>query len=154
MRTLLLVLLLITATTTSAQIKVDDVGDGWKAQVDSAITLIQTYDPIRYVIVEAHCDRIGYWMGDYSTTEGSTIMISTREMNANNIQNLAAVIVHESLHLYFKDIEAGLEPNREEIACYAYEIEFLRQIPNVDPRLIDHAQKQILTYECFKRGDN
>jgi hypothetical protein len=83
----------------------------------------------------------------YSTTEsGHIILLSTAEMKRGNLYDIATAIVHESLHLYFECHPIGLDENAEEALCYAYEIEFLKQIPGVDTRLIDHAMKYYLYY--------
>ncbi len=146
MRWLFVVLTCLISVNLSAQIKVDDVGDGWKAKVDSALSIIQQYDIQRYNLLVQNCNQVQYWNGNFSTTEGFSIMISTREMRAGNINNIAAILVHESLHLYFKKGNCSLSPNDEEASCYAYELDFLNHIPNVEPWLIQHAKNQIKFY--------
>jgi hypothetical protein len=129
------------------QIRIDDVGDGWKTQVEQALQLIQDIDSSKYEIVLAYCDHISYALIPYSTTEsGHIILLSTAEMKRGNLYDIATAIVHESLHLYFECHPIGLDENAEEALCYAYEIEFLKQIPGVDTRLIDHAMKYYLYY--------
>lgn len=147
MRWLLAIFTTLLSLNTSAQIKVADVGDGWKNKVDSALELIKTYDPQKYTILTTYCDHVGYWNGSFSTTEGSsTIMISTREMRAGNVNNIAAILVHESLHLYYLKTNAKLDEYVEEVNCYTYELDFLLHIPNVEYWLVDHAKKQIKKY--------
>lgn len=147
MKWLLAILTLFLSLNTSAQIRVDDVGDGWKSRVDSALELIKVYDPQKYNILTTYCDHIGYWNGNFSTTEGpSMILISTREMKAGNINNIAAVLVHESLHLYYLTSVVKIDEHAEEANCYAYELDFLYHIPDVEYWLIDHAKKQIKSY--------
>jgi hypothetical protein len=129
------------------QIRIDDVGDGWKTQVEQALQLIQDIGSSKYEIVLAYCDHISYALIPYSTTEsGHIILLSTAEMKRGNLYDIATAIVHESLHLYFQHFPIGLDANAEEALCYAYEIEFLKQIPGVDTRLIDHAMKYYLYY--------
>lgn len=131
----------------NSQIRIDDVGDGWKAQVETALQLIKTVDSNMYEVVLAHCDHISYAMTPYSTTEdGHVILLATSEMQRAHLHDIATAIVHESLHLYFERHAIGLDENAEEALCYAYEIVFLRQIPGVDTRLIDHAMKYYLYY--------
>lgn len=132
---------------TFSQIRIDDVGDGWKAQVEQALQLIHDVDSNKYQVVMAYCDHISYALIPYSTTEaGHVILLSTAEMRRGNMYDIATAIVHESLHLYFQRFPIGLDPNDEEALCYAYEIEFLKQIPGVDPWLIEHAMKYYLYY--------
>ena len=132
---------------TFSQIRIDDVGDGWKAQVEQALQLIKNVDSNKYQVVIAYCDHISYALTTYSTTEaGHIILLSTAEMKRGNVYDIATAIVHESLHLYFQRFPIGLDPNDEEALCYAYEIEFLKQIPGVDPWLIEHAMKYYLYF--------
>jgi hypothetical protein len=132
---------------TFSQIRIDDVGDGWKAQVEQALQLIKNVDSNKYQVVIAYCDHISYALTPYSTTEaGHIILLSTAEMKRGNVYDIATAIVHESLHLYFQRFPIGLDPNDEEALCYAYEIEFLKQIPGVDPWLIEHAMKYYLYF--------
>jgi hypothetical protein len=132
---------------TFSQIRIDDVGDGWKAQVEQALQLIKNVDSNKYQVVMAYCNHISYALTPYSTTEaGHVILLSTAEMRRGNVYDIATAIVHESLHLYFQRHPIGLDPNDEEALCYAYEIEFLKQIPGVDPWLIEHAMKYYLYF--------
>jgi hypothetical protein len=128
----------------SAQIKIDDVGDGWKNKVEQAIEVIKQYDPEKYTLLMENCEHISYSLLPFSTTETqNTILISQKEIIAGNINDLAATLVHESLHLYFWRNNIVFPKNEEEILCYTYELELLFKIPNVESWLISHAKKQI-----------
>jgi len=128
----------------SAQIKIDDVGDGWKNKVEQAIEVIKQYDPEKYTLLMENCEHISYSLLSFSTTETqNTILIAQKEIIAGNINDLAATLVHESLHLYFWRNNIVFPKNEEEILCYTYELELLFKIPNVEPWLISHAKKQI-----------
>jgi hypothetical protein len=70
-------------------------------------------------------------------------LIAQKEIIAGNINDLAATLVHESLHLYFWRNNIVFPKNEEEILCYTYELELLFKIPDVEPWLISHAKKQI-----------
>jgi hypothetical protein len=131
----------------SAQIKIDDVGDGWKDKVEQAIEVVKQYDPEKYTLLKENCEHISYSLLSFSTTEnGTTILIAQKEIIAGNINDLAATLVHESLHLYFWRNNMILPENEEEILCYTYELELLFKIPDVEPWLISHAKKQIELY--------
>ncbi len=67
-------------------------------------------------------------------------------MNNTSINNIAAILVHESLHLFIKQMYTKLNPNKEETMCYAYELNFLQKIPNVEKWLIDNATTKIKYY--------
>lgn len=141
-------ILLIAPLLSFSQIKVADVGDGWKNRVDSAILIIKKYDPEKYNVLLETCQNIGYWNGAFSTTEGdSMITIAVNDIKSFNIYNIAAILVHESLHLYIKQLYFKLDPNKEESLCYRYELNFLMNVPEVDAWLISNAVKMIEYYE-------
>lgn len=143
MKQLLKCLSIILPLTLSAQIKIDDVGDGWQGYMQQSIELIKHVDSTKYQQLIATCNHIGYWNGLYSTTEDSTILISNREAQRGNIHDLAAALVHESMHLYIIQQQIILTPNEEETICYLYELDFLSKIPNVEPWLIQHVLRQL-----------
>jgi hypothetical protein len=129
------------------QLRVTDVGDGWKEKVDSALKIIQTYDIEKYNVILETCTLIGYWNESFSTTEGdSVILISTKDINHVSINNIAAILVHESMHLYIKQLYAKVSPNREETICYVYELNFLYKVPNVEIWLIENATNKMKYY--------
>jgi len=148
MKKLWIVLLFLFASIYSfGQLTVTDVGDGWKNKVDSALRIIQTYDIEKYNVILETCTLIGYWNESFSTTEGdSVILISTKDINNESINNIAAILVHESMHLYIKQLYAQVNPNREETICYVYELNFLYKVPNVEPWLIENANNKIKYY--------
>lgn len=143
MKQLLKCLSIILPLTLSAQIKIDDVGDGWKGYIQQSLDLIKQVDSIKYQQILQTCNHIGYWNGAYSTTEDSTILISNLEMRRGNIHDIAAALVHESMHLYIIQQQAILAPSEEETVCYLYELDFLKKIPNVEPWLIQHVILQL-----------
>jgi hypothetical protein len=64
-----------------SQIKIDDIGDGWKLRVDSALTLIKNTDSDKYELLSEVCNHISFWNGGFSTVEDtSTILITQRDM--------------------------------------------------------------------------
>lgn len=147
MKQLLLCLSLFLSVNLFGQIKVDDVGDGWKQTVEQAINLIKQYDTTRYNLLLEVCTHISYSTALFSTTESeNTILISQRDIQSKNINNIAAVLVHESLHLYFQRKGYKMTEHQEEFRCYVYEIQFLLLLPNVEPWLLEHTQNQIEFY--------
>ena len=147
MKQLLLCLSLFLSVNLFGQIKVDDVGDGWKQTVEQAINLIKQYDTTRYNLLLEVCTHISYSTALFSTTESeNTILISQRDIQSKNVNNIAAVLVHESLHLYFQRKDYKMTEHQEEFRCYVYEIQFLLLLPNVEPWLLEHAQNQIEFY--------
>lgn len=144
MKQLLVCLISIIPFLAFSQIRIDDIGDGWKAKVEQALTVIQQTDCEKYDLLMATCKHISYSTATFATTEsGTTILIPRREIVIGNINDIAAILVHESLHLYMLQNKLIMPEADEEVLCYAYELEFLLQIPGVETWLLDHARKQI-----------
>jgi hypothetical protein len=152
MRNIITIILLVFITNlASAQITIDKGGDGWSIQVDSALTLIKKTSPKHWQMVEESCNHISMWNGKVSTTqpgkgvERGTIVISRDDFKLGSINNIAAVIVHESRHLWISRMGITFHSgNLEEANCYLWELEFLQTIPNVEPWLIQHVFKQFV----------
>lgn len=149
-RILLISILTIYSQLLFAQIKVPNVGPGWKEKVDSALNVIRIYDCDKYELVVEHCKEIEYWTGAFATTDINSILIPRSELSAGVINDIAAIIVHESLHLYFLHNRSAYPANTEERLCYLYELEFLRKIPNVEPWLIENSKKQLKRYGSIR----
>jgi hypothetical protein len=129
-----------------SQVVIDDAGDNWKPKIETAIQLIETYDYDKYLKLTQVCNRISYWNGKYSTTEGiGTIIISSIEMRDTSIQNIAAVIIHESYHL-MKINDKDKNEYLEEYDAYIYELDFLSRLPNPNKNLLEHCIKMALYY--------
>jgi len=147
MRIWILSILLILSSYSFSQIKITDVGDGWKGKVEQALDTIQKYDIEKYYLIMETCKVVAFWNGGFSTIESDSIItIPSKEMNNGNIYNIAAILVHESLHLYFLTTNFKLNPNVEEVVVYQYELEFLKKVPCVDEWLIQNAQNKIKFY--------
>jgi hypothetical protein len=147
MKQLLNCLSLLLPLFVQSQLKIDDVGDNWKLKVQKAIIVIQAHDVEKYDALIGTCTHVGYWTGLFSTSEdSSTILLSTKDISGPSINNVAAALVHESLHLFIKRNGIKLDECDEEFLCYMYELEFLESIPIVEPWLIDHALKMMEYY--------
>ena len=147
MRIWILSILLILSSYSFSQIKITDVGDGWKGKVEQALDTIQKYDIEKYYLIMETCKVVAFWNGGFSTIESDSIItIPAKEMNNGNIYNIAAILVHESLHLYFLTTNFKLNPNVEEVVAYQYELEFLNKVPCVDGWLIENAKNKIKYY--------
>ena len=137
---------LLIYTNLFSQIVIDDAGDNWKPKIETAIQLIKTYDHDKYLKLTQVCNRISYWNGRYSTTEGiGTIIISSIEIRDTSIQNIAAVIIHESYHL-MKINDKDKNEYLEEYNAYIYELDFLSRLPNPNKNLLEHCIKIALHY--------
>lgn len=130
-----------------SQITIDDVGDGWKNQVDSALSLIKKTSPEHWKEVNEYCTHITFWLGDFSsTTDSSTVMISTKDIKLNSINNLACVIIHETHHLYILNKGIKLTEPKEELECYLWEYDFFKKLENPEYWLRVHLIKCITHY--------
>lgn len=142
-----LITLLLIPTVAFGQIKVDDVGDGWKPKVDSAISLIQQRDPEKYEVLIKNCNRVEFIIGDFSTTKPPNIIaITTKDMRIGSINNIAAILVHESYHLKLWNEGIKIDPKKEEKEAYSWEYDFLCKLSNVEDWLFLNAINQIIKY--------
>ena len=150
MRLFFLLLFVVLFTPIHSQVKIDDVGDGWKLKVDSAVALIRNTDSDKYGLLIKVCDHVSYWNGGFSTIEdSSTILITQKDMLYGSINNIAAIIIHESKHLYYLKNKISLPPHEEELRCYKYELSFLIIVPNVEPWLVDNAKDKIRLFSSL-----
>lgn len=143
MKKILFLLLLLLPIMSYSQIMIDDVGTGWKSKVEQALLVIQNNDPKTYDMVKNHCKKISYLVSTFSTTQnGDTVLITTNDMKANSINNIAAIIVHESFHLKVLHDNVKLSEQYEEFMAYEVELNFLEKIPNVEQWLINNAKNK------------
>jgi hypothetical protein len=131
--------LLITCSVYSqvSSIKIDDVGDGWKHQVEEAIELIQQTDDLRYSLLLKNCNHITFGVNGYSTTSDSTIIIDKGVFDLNSKNNLACTIVHESKHLEIKSWNVKMTEKKQEYFAYLTEYAFFSKLKNGEEWLKD-----------------
>lgn len=102
-----------------SQPKVHIAGDGRHLKVDSAIQIIKKYDFEKYTLLIGVCDEVSFWISNFSSNginDGvRSIYIANKDVHLNSINNLACVLVHESLHFYIlqKSIELNITTVRE-----------------------------------------
>lgn len=131
-----------------SQIEIDKAGDGWDLKIDSAIQLIKKTDFEKYKLLDSFCDRVSFWLSPFSSIsstkeEGNIIFVAVKDVKLNSINNLAVVLVHESLHLYVAENGIILPEEDEEKYCYRYELQFIEKLSNPEPWLKQHAIKQL-----------
>ena len=130
----------------SSQIKIIDLGDGWKSKIEQAIKVIEKYDSPKYSVLIKECKQIDFGLISYSTNDGNgTIILPVEVLQRGCINDIAACLVHESLHLRLTKL-TKVHDDTEEVVCYKWELNFLQQIPNVEAWLIDNAKFQISVY--------
>jgi len=147
MRIILVFVSLLLTSFLSAQIEVSKAGDGWDKQVDSAINLIKVYDYEKYQTLKLVCSKVDFWIGPHSScTEEKgrgIILIAISDVSLKSTNNLAAILVHESLHLIIMKHSKQMNIFEEEKLCYSYELSFLNKLPNLEPWLLEHTKEQI-----------
>lgn len=152
MRKLLITMgLLIVSTIANSQIVVDQAGNNWRGLIDSALTIIKTNSPYYYSVIKDNCNHITFFNATYSSTSGKlgemgTIYISKLDIDLG-IQNVMAAIVHESFHCMVMHYCLNINPFYEEYCAYRHEWQFLNSLPNPDPRLIKHAETQMINFK-------
>lgn len=122
-------------------------GDGWDLKVDTALALIAQTDINVYTRVVDVCDIIDFWISPYSSNnisqDGNVIYIAVGDMKLNSASNLACIIVHESLHLYYSLHPVTQSQDEEELKCYIYELSFINKLPTPEPWLQANAVEKI-----------
>jgi hypothetical protein len=145
---LLLFIFILSSTNLFGQIKVAPVEFYWVKRVDSALNIIKTYDISVYDTLTKYCKNIGFWNGKYSSIDGtSEILITKNDVMLGPINNLVAVIVHESKHLQYINNDIRITIAEEEIECFLYEKRFLLKIPNIENWLIENTDKEIKRFQ-------
>jgi|688.fasta_scaffold318362_1 hypothetical protein len=132
----------------SHEIKIPDVGDKWKGKVDSAIALIENTDSTSYHILLKNCTEIEFIIAPYSTTRlPNVIAITAQDMKIGSINNIAAILVHESYHLELSAKKEILDNNTEEYLCYQKEYDFLCKLTYVEDWLFKNSINKLLYYQ-------
>lgn len=130
-----------------SQINVHKAGDGWDSIVYSAIKLIQKTSPMHYAIIKDVVQEVQFWNEDYSSNnliEGKgVIVISSKDIQLNSLNNIAAALVHESYHLKVLKYGPDMRGGKEEYLCYIHELKFLKMLPNVEPDLLAYTKEQV-----------
>ena len=137
-------LLFLIPFTSLGQIRVDKAGDGWDLKIDSALTVIKQTDLQKSQLLDSVCQEVSFWISNFSSNElvgkEGRIYVSTKDIKLG-INNLACVLIHESLHLYFLRKGVKITPAEEENYCYRYELEFIEKLANPEPWLKENALK-------------
>jgi hypothetical protein len=146
-KSLLLILLTLPSLLLS-QIVIDKAGDGWDSKIDSALQLIKKTDIEKYQLLDSVCGKVEFWSSGFSSNEGKygekgIILVAVKDVKLNSINNLAVVLVHESLHLHVLQKGYIIIPEQEEAWCYRYELDFIDKLPNPEPWLKQHAITQL-----------
>ncbi len=151
MKSLLLILLTLPSLLLS-QIVIDKAGDGWDLKIDSALQLIKKTDIEKYQLLDSVCGKVEFWSSGFSSNEGKygekgIILVAVKDVKLNSINNLAVVLVHESLHLHVLQKGYIIIPEQEEVWCYRYELDFINKLHNPEPWLKQHAITQLINIQ-------
>lgn len=148
-----LLLLLLIPFKIFGQIQIDQVGDKWQPQVVQALELIKKTDTTTYNSVLAHCKKISFWAGEFSTVEGnSTITIARGDMELNSIENIACIIVHESKHLEIIQLKLEFPLQYEECICYLCEMNFIEKLQGEPEWIRENCLNMIMKLECSQES--
>ena len=142
MRFLLIILCLFAFNNVYSQIVLPVTASQYVKTIEDAITLIKKTDTNVYNRLDLMVDTIDMWLGAFSSCDYGWVFIS-RDDILLGVQNVAAVLVHESQHIWIWENEIKLNHGQEEVVCYQYELNFLNKVPNCDWRLKKHAIQNI-----------
>jgi hypothetical protein len=123
MRNVITLALLFLSINASSQIIIADEDEILRSRVDSALSIIETSDP--------NCDKIDF--SDYATPislSNGVVIIPVKMINESSVNEIAGIIVNQSMHLFFINYLIEMDKHLEDITCSAYEIDFLLKIRN------------------------
>ena len=130
-----------------SQINIHKAGDGWDSIVKQAILLIAKTSPEHYKMLVNHVDVIEFWNEDYSSNNivdgKGVIVVSSKDIKLNSLNNIAAVLVHETYHLHLMAMPYILSGHEEEYQAYSFELKFLKLLQNVEPDLLAYTKEQV-----------
>ena len=130
-----------------SQINIHKAGDGWDSIVKQAILLIAKTSPTHYKMLVDHVDVIEFWNESYSSNNivdgKGVIVVSSKDIKLNSLNNIAAVLVHETYHLHLMAMPYILSGREEEYQAYLFELKFLKLLPNIEPDLIEFTKEQV-----------
>jgi hypothetical protein len=105
-----------------------------------------------YETIHKLCNHITVWNGPISTNEWDsvkqkgTIIISAADFKLKSVNNIIAVIIHESVHLDYRMLGIKVDTATEELDCYLDEFSFLRRLPYIEPWLIQHTLQMVVNF--------
>ena len=146
-----LILCLLLSNTVYSQIVLPVTASEYQKTIEDAITLIKKTDTNVYNRLDLMVDTIDMWLGAFSSCDYGWIFIS-RDDILLGVQNVAAVLVHESQHIWIWEHNIKLNHGQEEVVCYQYELNFLNKVPNCDWRLKKHAIQNIKIFSEVARN--
>jgi len=130
-----------------SQINVHKAGDGWDSIVKQAILLIAKTSPVHYKMLIDHVDVIEFWNENYSSNNivdgKGVIVVSINDIKLGSLNNIAAVLVHETYHLHMMSLPYIVSGREEEYQAYSFELKFLKLLPNVEPDLLEFTKEQV-----------
>jgi len=130
-----------------AQINVHKAGNSQDSIIYSAINLIEKTSPHHYRIFKDVVQEVQFWDRDYSSNnliEGrGVIVITTKDIKLNSINNLAATLIYESYHLKVLKYGPDMRGGKEEYLCYVHQLKFLKLLFNVEPDLLAYTEEQV-----------
>jgi len=148
-RFLLIILALFTFNNVYSQIVLPVTASEYQKTIEDAITLIKKTDTSAYNRLDLMVDVVDMWLSAFSSCDTKVIYISRNDVLLG-VQNVAAVLVHESQHLWIWHSNMDLSKTEEELMCYKYELAFLDKIPNCEKYLKKHAINAIIEFGSSK----
>lgn len=143
----LVLLLCLLPQVLCSQINIHKAGDGWDSTVLTALNLIKKISPTHYNLVINNVQEVEFWNEDYSSNNlingKGVVVISRKDMELKSINNIAAVLIHESCHIKLFRDKIILRGYEEEYKCYNIELKFLKMLPNVEPDLLNFTKEQV-----------
>jgi hypothetical protein len=98
-------------------------------KVNSAISLVEKTDSAMYNILLDNCNKIDFWDSDsIASFSNGAILIPMKELERRSIEDLSAILIKESMRLFFLNSMVDMDDNLEDVVCYTYELDFRKKL--------------------------
>jgi hypothetical protein len=112
-----------------SQIVISGTNGKLEDKVNSAISLVEETDSSMYNILLDNCNKIDFWDSDsIMSFSNGAILIPVKELEQGSIEDLSAILIKESMRLFFINSMVDMEDNLEDVICYTYELDYRRKL--------------------------
>jgi hypothetical protein len=98
-------------------------------KVNSAISLVEKTDSSMYNMLLDNCNKIDFWDSDsIASFSNGAILIPIKDLEQGSIEDISAILIKESMRLFFLNSMVDMDDNLEDVVCYTYELDFRRKL--------------------------
>lgn len=112
-----------------SQIVISGINGRLEDKVNSAISLVEKTDSSMYNMLLDNCNKIDFWDSDsIASLSNGAILIPVKDLEQGSIEDISAILIKESMRLFFLNSMVDMDDNLEDVVCYAYELDFRRKL--------------------------